>query len=406
MLKRIILITILFFTLGSITDARERFFEVQSVDTMKYSRDVAREMLKKPEFDREIDFQTKTIAEMGATHIAIATPYDEEFLPFLKRWVNTARKYKLHVWFRGNWAGWEQWFGYPKITREEHLNKTKNFILSNPDLFANGDIFTSCPECENGGPGDPRITRDIEGFRNFLILEYRATQDMFKTIGRLVNTGYFSMNGDVTRLIMDKKTTEALGGIVTTDHYVRTPEQVSDDAVQMGNQSKGKVVFGEFGAPIPDIHGNMTEEEQATWVDKALRLFIEKGKVTGVNYWTFKGGSTTIVNNRNEPKKVAEILKKYFKPKNLSGAVRDRAGNLLDDVKVVGKNRSTKTANGLFILAVLPGENVTFSKSGYIGSAFRINSSSQDQIKDIVLIAHNESIIDKIIAFLKRFLPF
>ena len=57
----------------------------QSIDTMKYSRDVAREKLYDPSFDAIIDRQVGAIAETGATHVAIAVPYDEEFVPFLER---------------------------------------------------------------------------------------------------------------------------------------------------------------------------------------------------------------------------------------------------------------------------------------------------------------------------------
>ena len=143
--------------------ARERFFQVQSIDTMKYSRDTAREKLKDVKFDEVIDAQIKNIAATGATHVSLGTPYDEEFLPFLKRWVAAARKYGLKVWFRGNWSGWENWFDYPKFKDGKvHSEKTKKFILENSNLFEDGDVFTACPECENGGPGDPRITKKLD----------------------------------------------------------------------------------------------------------------------------------------------------------------------------------------------------------------------------------------------------
>src|SRR3990167_8157982 len=86
----ITVITFFLFT-PSIISARERFFQVQSIDTMKYSRDVAREKLKDFSYDKEIETQVKNIAETGASHVAIATPYDDEFLPFLRRWVKAAR---------------------------------------------------------------------------------------------------------------------------------------------------------------------------------------------------------------------------------------------------------------------------------------------------------------------------
>ena len=49
---------------------------------MKYSRDLSREKLKDPSFDVVIDKQVKAIAETGATHVAISTPYDEEFCQY------------------------------------------------------------------------------------------------------------------------------------------------------------------------------------------------------------------------------------------------------------------------------------------------------------------------------------
>ena len=99
----------------------------------------------------------------------------------------------------------------------------ERFILENPEIFEDGDIFTSCTECENGGPGDPRATGDITGFRNFLIEEYQVTKDAFEKINKKVDSNFYSMNGDVAYLIMDKDTTEKLGGVVVMDHYVERP---------------------------------------------------------------------------------------------------------------------------------------------------------------------------------------
>src|SRR3989344_7391314 len=113
----------------------DKFWKVQSIDTMKYSRDLSREKLEDKSFDSIIDDTMKKISATGATHVSIGTPYDSEFLPILKRWVDSARKNGLKVWFRGNWSGWEGWFGYPKISRDEHIALTENFILNNPNLF-------------------------------------------------------------------------------------------------------------------------------------------------------------------------------------------------------------------------------------------------------------------------------
>jgi hypothetical protein len=253
---------------------------------MKYSRDFSREKLGDPAFDQIIDDQVRQIAELGATHVAIATPYDEEFLPMLERWVSAARKYNVKVWFRGNWSGWEGWFDYPKISRGDHHEKTRQFIVRNAVLFEDGDVFTGCPECENGGPGDPRRTGDVAGHRAFLIEDTRLTQEAFRSINKTVQSNFHSMNADVARLVMDPETTKALGGIVVIDHYVPTPQQLALDVAAIARASGGKVVIGEFGAPIGDIHGTMTEEEQAAWINSALLALTRQDNLVGLSYRT------------------------------------------------------------------------------------------------------------------------
>lgn len=285
---------------------------IKSIDTMKYSRDIAREKANDPSFDAVLEKQVYDIAQTGATHVAIGTPYDKEFVPFLKRWVDSARKNNLKVWFRGNLSGWEHWFNYPSIDRQTHIKLTGEFIKENPDLFEDGDIFTSCSECENGGSGDPRKTGDIQGFRDFLIEEYNSNREAFLKINKKVGTGYFSMNYDVAKLIMDSTTTRALGGIAVIDHYVKSPARLALDAKSLALQSGGKIVFGEMGAPIPDLNGQMTEEKQADWIEKALNGLKGIPEVIGVNYWVNTGGSTQIWDENGNPKKAVEIIKKFY----------------------------------------------------------------------------------------------
>lgn len=321
--------------------AKTPWWEVQSIDTMKFSRDVAREKINDPSFDAVIDDQVKKISQTGATHVAIGTPYDQEFLPFLKRWVKATRKYKLNVWFRGNLSGWENWFDYPYITPSEHQEKIKQFIIANPDLFKDGDLFTSCPECENGQLGDPRITKDVIGYRQFLINEYNTCKTAFKTIDKQVRANYYSMNGDIAKLIMDKPTTNSLDGLVVIDHYVASPDQLVADINYLLLQSGGQLVLGEMGVPIPDINGEMSEEEQSQWLDKALDKIILIPQVIGINYWTNTGSSTQLWNKNGQPRKIVSVINKYYKPKLLAGKVVDQTlkpiylASLLSDKKQV-----------------------------------------------------------------------
>ncbi len=344
----------------------------QSIDTMKYSRDRAREGLS----DTVIEAQVGAIAKTGATHVAIATPYDDEFVPELSRWAEAARRHGLSVWFRGNWSGWEGWFGYPRISREEHLRKTEAFILGHPDLFEDGDAFSSCPECENGGAGDPRHTGDVVEYRKFLIAEYQAMTRAFQKIRKDVRASFFSMNGDVARLVMDRETTKALGGLVTIDHYVKTPEQLVKDMEEIALKSGGKIVLGEFGAPIPDIHGALSEQAQADWIGEVLRLLKRSDVVEGVSYWLSVGGSTEIWTDSGKPRKAVDVLTRYFHPRIVYGFVRDELGRAVAGAIVsAGTEEILTDKNGHYILKLSAeeAETVRIHREGFLGYEERIS---------------------------------
>lgn len=341
-------------------------FVFQSIDTMKYSRDAARGKLTDIGFDQVIDQQIGAIAATGATHVAIATPYDAEFVPILERWVASARQHKLKVWFRGNWSGWEGWFDYPRIDRVQHLESTRAFILEHSDLFANGDVFTACPECENGGPGDPRMNQDASGHRQFLIDEYEMTKSTFAEIQKKVASNFLSMNGDVATLIMDKRTTKQLDGIVTIDHYVKTPEKLDQDITKLAKQSGGKIVLGEWGTPIPDIHGKYSEAQQKAWIERALKLLGKNRSLYGMNYWVGTGGSTALWNNNATPRSAVSVLTDWYSPRVVSGIVRDWRGRPLSGVTVTTSNNTVLTnAQGKYQLplSIRGDQKVGFSLS-------------------------------------------
>ena len=293
-------------------------WQIQSIDTMKYSRDMARQNSSTmPQYADDIEKQVADIADTGANYVAIDTPYDDEFLPVLKLWVRAARLHGLHVWFRGNFSGWEGWFGYASIDEQTHTKKTKQFILNNKDLFQDGDIFSSCPECENGGikpnVGNPQ---DVQNYRAFLISDYQTTKEAFASINKNVASNYYSMNADVAKAVMDRETTSRLDGIVVIDHYVPTPTQLADDVSAIATQTGGEVVLGEFGAPIPDIHGNMTDNQQKNWIDESLQKLAGVQNLKGINYWVNKGGSTALWRQDGTSKPAVNTLKKYFTKTN------------------------------------------------------------------------------------------
>jgi len=382
--------------------ASEPYWQLQSIDTVKYSRDLAREKLTDESFEEVITLQVENIAKTGATHVAIGTPYDSEFIPFIKKWVTEARKNGLNVWFRGNFSGWEGWFGFESISRDEHTRSVEKFILDNPSLFEDGDIFTSCTECENGGPGDPRDTGDISGFRNFLIDEYQVAESAFKTIAKDVSTNYFSMNGDVAYLVMDKKTTENLDGVVVIDHYIYYPTEFTADIKRIKERSGGNVILGEFGAPIPDIHGEMTEYEQAIWLDGVLSELSKIEGLIGINYWTSFGGTTSIWRNDGSEKSGVDVLRGYYSPKMFQGKVINELGRPIKNALVLANSKIAKTDKaGIYTILIVPStDKILINAQGYKENELSV--IDLESTEDIVLEKTKDGIFFKIQKWLRK----
>ncbi len=377
---------------------RALFWSFQSIDTMKYSRDLAREKLNDPSFDAVIAKQVKDIASTGATHVAIATPYDEEFYPMLQRWVRAARREHLNVWFRGNFSGWEGWFSYNKITREEHMKKTEEFLNAHPDLFANGDVFTACPECENGGAGDPRLTGDVAGHRQFLIEEYALTKSFFSGRNKKVASNYDSMNKDVAELVMDKDTTRALDGIVTIDHYVASGEKLAEDIKSLSETTGGKIILGEYGAPIPDINGPMNEKEQAEWIKNTGSLLVKANTLIGVNYWVNTGGSTQLWNEDGTKRLAVDAITSYYAPQQLKLSVKNELGRPIHNATIKGEERFVITSkNGVGALPYFDKtEKITVNATNYKPKTLSISDVNNSSL---TLESVSESPLFKLLKF-------
>jgi hypothetical protein len=372
----VIFIRYLFLVTASPNYIESKIWSFQSIDVMKYSRDLAREKLNNPSFDKTIVQQISAIASTGATHVAIGVPYDEEFLPIMRRWVNAARANNLKVWFRGNLSGWEEWFEYKKIDRQTHTKMISEYIVKNSDLFEDGDLFSSCPECENGGPGDPRHVGGVEEYRDFLVTETDAVRESFRKVGKNIPSNLHSMNGDVAKLVMDKETTQKLGGLVVIDHYVATPEKLVADIQSLAKSSGGKIVLGEFGAPIPDIHGNLSESEQAKWVGKAMELLVKEQSCIALNYWTSFGGSTKLWNDDGSERQVANVIRGYFTPSQYRSQVVTWFNIPVPLATITDGDRITITSSkdGYFSLPLVVNRTLEVKRSGFKDYRFPITS--------------------------------
>lgn len=309
------------------------FWELQAIDTMKYSRDG----VNNQDIINKIPAIMDKIAQAHATYVSIDTPYNEEFYPILKLWVIEARKHQLHVWFRGNFAQWEGWFNYPKIINiSDHHTMTRNFIMNHQELFQDGDIFTPAPEPENGGIGDPRGSDEkIKVFNQFLIDSYTNCQSSFEKIQKNVFCGYFSMNGDIAKTVLTKETVKKIGNVVVIDHYVKSPDIMSADIDYLHNLYGAKIVIGEFGAPIPDINGDMDEKRQSEFVESLLNILSQKNDIVqGINYWVIGGGSTALLNDDGSEREVYNTVTNYYNPYVLNIKVFNTAGETVNNPQI------------------------------------------------------------------------
>lgn len=380
-------------------------WEVQAIDTMKYSRDSA----KNPKALALIPQQVKAVANSGANYITINTPYDEEFVQVLQKWVNEARKHKLHVWFRGNFSGWEGWFSYPKMTNyQDHHTMTLQFIQNNPQLFMDGDIFTPVPEPENGVIGDPRDSdQKAKVFNQFLIDSYDNCQKAFGQIKKQILCGYFSTNGDIAKKVLTKQTIKHLDNIIVIDHYVKSDDIMQKDLRYLRDKLDANIVIGEFGAPILDIHGAMTEEEQATFIKSLLYVFYKnRSFIKGINYWVLLGGSTSLLNLDFTPRKIVPVIEKFFKPAKITGVVRNTLNEPLENIEIIVNNsKKIKTnKNGEYSFALLEGDaNLIFSGNTYkkISKSLQVKRGITNDLS-ILLEPKKPNILYQIRLFFKK----
>jgi len=318
MTKKIIIsfIILMVYCFPSAANAQERLWKYQIIDTMKTSRDQTLYKMNDKKYDADIRKELKQIKALGATHVAIDGAYDNKYLPWLKRWVRIAREEQLSVWFRGNFSGWHGWFTPKNMTREQHKKAVENLILENPELFENGDSFTACPECESGGEGIPVTEDEVKEFREFMLDEYDLINVAFKKINKNVHTNWLSINPDVAKSIYDEETVRRIGNVLTLDYFVKDVSQLQEGLDYFKSRfPNAQILIGEFGAPIPEINGAMSEEQKAKFIEQIFMHLTSRNDIMGINYWVSSASTTELLDSNLERNKSAQIVEDFFKPK-------------------------------------------------------------------------------------------
>jgi hypothetical protein len=249
------------------------------------------------------------------------------------------------------------------------LTKATRLITTHPELFKDGDIFDACPECENGGFW-PQPRKDAD-YNLFIQKKQDILHAAFLSIHRSINSHFPSIIGGRSKDVLNQATYDSLIDVTAIDHYVKDPQNYSDYIQYFWNNFHTRTVFSEVGAPIPDLHGNMTEDQQADFMQQVFsQMYKNREHVIGVNYWVYNNGTTGLASPTNQWRKVATVLANFFQSANLNGTVTNNIGEKLANASIQVNDLTTaKTdGNGAYGLPIpaRTSYTLTFSASGYI----------------------------------------
>jgi hypothetical protein len=267
-------------------------FAIRSVDVMKMSQDA----VCGPPAQSIITGMTEKIAALGATHLAISTPYDDpacgSSLSLTRAWVNAARAHGLKVWFRQKPLAFEGFYGYSKnLDPAYHLTVMRNYILANPGFYRSGDILTPAPEPQNGGIQGINcfstcLFTNAATFNVWLRESIQVARDTLAEAGISgVTVGWFGFDGFVAwgdrnpdwNGIIEPATIVADNNTITVDHYFPASADPAAEFAKIRAHFGGgvRLCLGEWGA----ING-----ESAARVRQVLDAAQAAG-IDCINWW-------------------------------------------------------------------------------------------------------------------------
>lgn len=280
-------------------------WSIQSVSSMKETKD--RICWPRPlEFiDRWVD----RAVELGANYVSVETPYDNPLCgdseKHTREWVAAIRKKHMRIWHRHMPLAFEGIYNTRKDPAKDYLQQIGTYIVSHPDLFTEGDIFTPIPEPQNGGIRDVSycaqgicIFRNPAHFNQWLRDAIDVSEAAFAKIGLggKMKIGYYGFDGFIAwgdnnpdwDGLLEDATVLKMGNI-TIDHY---PELVGDTMANDLDELQARypnfpIIIGEWGTVTP----NNPEEQVQTSMQAAQRP-----SVVGFNYWHMGiGGNEELV---------------------------------------------------------------------------------------------------------------
>jgi hypothetical protein len=258
------------------------------------------------------------------THVAIAVPYDN--LTKYTNYVADARNKGLKVFHRPHWNAWEGDNAISAgLSRQDYLTGAYLFIIGNPDLFEDGDMFGMCVEPSNANnhgnytfrtPETSEGDFDIAKYNQFLKDQVRYANAAFAAIGKRVYTFPVSPSLSLLNLAgqvldsSDAGDSDGLGnadivaffgGILTIDHYLSDSYRSDDEYGAKLSSDLDKIhtafpdcriMIGEWGYHLTTT---VSDQEQYDVFREALEVFASKDFIIGVNCWVHMGSNTASI---------------------------------------------------------------------------------------------------------------
>jgi len=327
-----------------VTINRGNNWPVQSIDVMKYSKDV----ICSPPSTSTVDTQLGFIKASGANYVAVSGYYDNPScasdIPLLNKWNTEARAVGLNVWWRMKDLSWEGDYSVTKATSTIvggfHQTNMDNWITANPNLLQKGDILTPFAEVQNGGingvsycggSGICQFANDTE-FNTFIQTIYTDAQ------GRVpsgVTVGYWGYDGFIAAGLNNpdwqgqsflSSTTITSTGPMSIDDYPSSYGSGGTGTADNFNAhlalfhstldgiagKKIPITIGEYGTI-----GATSTADQLFQINLELPMAISDHGTVGFNYWNLGPVNDVtgegLVTNAYTAKPGYTALQKYFK---------------------------------------------------------------------------------------------
>lgn len=288
----------------------------------------------------QIDNWMSLISQMGATHVAINCPLDAAAdypvsqgidasggIGYLRNWVDKARKYGLHILFRGAFIGFDGTYDTniqtysirsPGVKTQEvsnlsagsWLKKIYDFVVNNGalastygDLIEENDILGFFPDPTqyqfyptNPAQGQTETMFSSAAVMSQFYFDLKVVLDIALTTinKRGVYTGYSSAAyTDLNSSYIPINYCEA-EDLVSVNHYDSVASDWMDDIVALHAAKSAlgthyKTFIGEFG----DIYSS-NDTDRATKVQEYLNEVDDNLDIlSGVNYWA---AATALIN--------------------------------------------------------------------------------------------------------------